>query len=509
MLVLSLNKSVLYEKLESIVGLENLTDKEIVMEAYTVSTTGKFSRGRQEMSEKVEKPGFIVRAGSTEEVQEIVRLANEYKVPIIPLGAMTSAYSETVPSEGCIMLDMSRMKKIEIDEELMTVTLEPGVTWAQAYRELTIKGYWVSNQALPASVSILGTTSQAGSHMPFDKYPVFGGSYYSTATIGLEVVLPTSELLVTGSAALPGAKPEHERAYGPGVGHIFLAAAGTLGIIVKQTLPLWQIPEVRLIVTGLFTHENFKGLSNAMYKIMYDILGGGPIWAERISAFYDATKRPEWELYVDIYGSKRIVEALRKFSEKIITEEGGKIITNPRIFEPENTESPQMYEEYIFWRPRANSINMPILNVARMGIGCETHYQKIPELYDAMLNLLAKHGIPISRIRRGSASPPRRRNAAIQSMSLMYYYNPNDPEEVNKANAINEEWPQIYTQITGEKLVLSSLSALPVQYRLTPTMAKSGMPMLGEYYNLLVKLKRMLDPNRVMNPGKLMDIESY
>jgi len=48
-----------------------------------------------------------------------------------------------------------------------------------------------------------------------------------------------------------------------------------------------------------------------------------------------------------------------------------------------------------------------------------------------------------------------------------------------------------------------------LQYRISPTKAKSGMPMLGEYYNLLVKLKRVLDPNRIMNPGKLMDLEPY
>ena len=69
------------------------------MEAYTASTTGKYSVGMQEIPE-AKKPGFIVRPGSTEEVQEIVRLANEYKVPIIPVGAMTSTYYETVPTLG-------------------------------------------------------------------------------------------------------------------------------------------------------------------------------------------------------------------------------------------------------------------------------------------------------------------------------------------------------------------------------------------------------------------------
>jgi len=166
-----------------------------------------------------------------------------------------------------------------------------------------------------------------------------------------------------------------------------------------------------------------------------------------------------------------------------------------------------MYEEYIFWRPRANSIIMPLMDVGVVRINASAHYQKIPELYDAIVKLFAKHGVPISRIRRGLAGS-RSRSATTQSTSLAYYYDPNDPEDVKRANTINEEWPQVYSKITGAKYV-SRWGGLPLQYRISPTKAKSGMPMLGEYYNLLVKLKRMLDPNRIMNPGKLMDLEPY
>jgi glycolate oxidase len=509
MLVLAVNHSFLYEKLESIVGSENVTDKEIIMEAYTASALRERTLGGVGTVDKVIKPGFIVRAGSKEEVQEIVRLANEYKVPIIPTGALTSEYSGTVPTEGGIMLDFSRMNKIEIDEELMTVTLEPGVTWAQAYRDLAVKGYWVCNQASPGSISILGTTSQAGMHMPFDKYAVLFGSYYCTSTIGMEVVLPTGELLVTGSAALPGAKPQRGRAYGPDVGHIFLGSQGTLGIVVKQTMPLWRIPEVRHVVTGLFTHENYKGLANSMHRIMYDQFKG-PVWVERVSAFYDGPTRQEWELYIQLYGSKEVVEALRKFSERIITEEGGTVYPSTRLLEPETTQSPQMYEEYIFWRPRANSIIMPLMDVGVVRLGGGAHYQKIPELYDAMVKLFAKHGVQKSRIRRGLAGS-RGRSATTQSTSLAYYYDPNDPEDVKRAEAVNEEWPKVYSEVTGVTYrgPFGGGFGGPISYRITPTRAKSVMPMLGEYYQLLKTLKRTLDPNRIMNPGKLMDIEPY
>ena len=84
MIDLAADKSFLYKRLEDIVAPGNVTDKEIIMEAYTASALREKTLGGVGTVEKVIKPGFIVRAGSTEEIQQIIRLANEYKVPIIP-----------------------------------------------------------------------------------------------------------------------------------------------------------------------------------------------------------------------------------------------------------------------------------------------------------------------------------------------------------------------------------------------------------------------------------------
>jgi len=495
----NLAKSVLHERLKAIVGDEHVTGKEVIMETYTATARGR--RDRTEiLIEKPKKPDFVSRPRNTEEVQEIVRLANEYKVPVIPMGAFTSEYAESVPLEGGIILDFSRMKHIEIDAELMTVTFEPGVTWADAYRRMTPLGYMASHQALPASVSILGSTTQAGTHLPLDKLEgPWGTSYYSDLTMGLEVVLPTGELLITGSAALPGAKPYAPRAHGPNVAHIFLGAQGTLGIVTKQTLPLWRIPEARHMVQGNFKDDNFKGLTRASYRIFHDFYEG-PIWAEQQWAIYDGTQegKPfEWEYYVQLYGNKERVEFDRKFSEKIIKEEGGTIISSPRMLEVETDYSPQWYEECIFWRPRANSIvNLPF-GTRNLILRAAVSYDKTPEVHDAALNILAKHGVPWSRIRKGILRTDIR--SGIQLFSISYIYDLNDAEEEKRVKTINEEW--------GEFL---KVRPLPTAYRrLTPESAKVVMPMLGEYYELLKKLKRWLDPNRIMNPGKLMDLEPY
>ena len=491
-----LDKSFLYDKLKGIVGPENVTDKEIIMEAYTASIVW-YAGLTERQIETPKKPDFIVRAGSTEEIQEIVRLANQYKVPIVPIGAFTGVYRGAVPLEGGIMLDMSRMKNIEIDEDIMTVTLEPGVNWAHAYRELAVKGYWISAQALPAYPSVLGSTTQAGAHLPM--YKRASGGAYSTLTIGMEVVLPTGELLVTGSAALPRAKPARARAYGPDVGALFLGAQGTLGIVTKQTLPLWRIPEARHVVTGSFKDENFKGIVRAIRRI-YDDQFEGPIWAEAIWGVYKGEaalkpwKRPgEWEFYVHLYGRKETVEYYREFAEKIIIEEGG-TIGESEFPETETDYSAQMYEEAIYWRPRANSIILAGSTIDRNRITASAPDHKLPELYDAALGVLAKHGVPKSRLHTGLF----RAGVRSQSFSLTYFYDLTDAEEVRRTEAINEEW----ARVTGTKRPQFVVGG----YRPSPVAAKTLMPQLGEYYQLLKTLKRTLDPNRIMNPGKLMDL---
>jgi FAD/FMN-containing dehydrogenase len=498
------DKSSLYDKLKSIVGSENVTDNETIMEAYTASTFRPAPRDTMVVftnAVKPKKPDFIVRAGSTEEIQQIVRLANQYKVPVIPMAGLTSQYAEAVPTMGGIMIDLSRMRKIVLDEELLMVTLEPGVTFAQAYRELAVKGYWIVNQSLPPAIPIMGSTTQGATHMPFDKYASGLNGYQCDLTIGLEVVLPTGVKLITGSSALPGAKPQHERAYGPGVGHLFLASQGTLGIITKQILPVYRIPEARHIVTGLFKIKNIKGYVNASKRMMNDNLQGA-IWVEKVWGWYDA-KAEDWQLYVILYGSKETVEFYRKFSEKIIAEEGGKIYPGfSPMLEPEADWSGgfgKFYEEFIYWRPRANSIVSVPEETDAFGIGGAASYSVLPKLLDAAIEVLAKYGVPLSKLHGGTFSV----GPLSASATYRWAYDLNDPEEVKRAKVIREEWKKVSFEITGTVAVRGG------EYRPSPAIAPEFMPKLGEYYKLLNKMKRMLDPNRIMNPGKLMDIEPY
>jgi hypothetical protein len=113
----------------------------------------------------------------------------------------------------------------------------------------------------------------------------------------------------------------------------------------------------------------------------------------------------------------------------------------------------------------------------------------------------------MSKIRGGFMRPS---GPTGLSFTLNYMYDLNDAEEVKRAKAINEEWPRVlFQEVLGRPPPKALPYARPDMYRLGPSGAPKIMPMLGQYYEFLKKLKRTLDPNRIMNPGHFMDIEPY
>jgi FAD/FMN-containing dehydrogenase len=144
-------------------------------------------------------------------------------------------------------------------------------------------------------------------------------------------------------------------------------------------------------------------------------------------------------------------------------------------------------------------IPAPGINIC--GVGGAASFPILPELHDAALRTLLKNGVPKSRFHTGIFT------GGPTTASAMYYYayDQNDAEEAKRAKTIREEWQKVSSEIIGKKRSELGFAA----YRPSTSTAKELMPKLGEYYNLLVKLKRTIDPNRIMNPGKLMDQEPY
>jgi 4-cresol dehydrogenase (hydroxylating) len=183
----------------------------------------------------------IVRPGSRAEVQQVLRIANAWRIPIYPVsGACNWGYGSRVPSvSGCALLDLARMNRIlDFSEKLAYITVEPGVTQQQVYaflRERKSRLWMDATGASPRS-SLVGNTVERGfGHTPH-------GDHFSHVC-GLEVVLPDGEAMETGFARFEGARTGPLHRWGVGAYLDGLFTQSNLGIVTRMSVWLMPAPE--------------------------------------------------------------------------------------------------------------------------------------------------------------------------------------------------------------------------------------------------------------------------
>jgi 4-cresol dehydrogenase (hydroxylating) len=198
----------------------------------------------------------IVRPADREQVQECVRIANRRGIPIYPISSGRNwGYGSRVPaSDGCVLLDLGRMNRIvDFSEELGYVTVEPGVTQAQLYAFLQERksGLWMDCTGASPHCSLIGNTMERGfGHTPY-------GDHFAHSC-GLEVVLPEGEVVETGFARYGGsaAAPLYRWGVGPSIDGLF--SQSNLGIVTRMTI--WLMPAPEYFQAYYFRSETSEGL---------------------------------------------------------------------------------------------------------------------------------------------------------------------------------------------------------------------------------------------------------
>lgn len=180
---------------------------------------------------------------TTEEVQAVVRIANDYKIPLWPIGrGKNFGYGSAAPvMQGCVILDLTRMKKIEIDEENGTALVEPGVGFYDLYD-------YIESHRLPYWISAPGNSWGSVVGNALDRgvgYTPYGD--HAARIHGLEVVLPNGELLRTGMGAMAGSKTWNLHPYGFGPNWDQMFVQSNFGVVTK--MGIWLMPEPESMVT--------------------------------------------------------------------------------------------------------------------------------------------------------------------------------------------------------------------------------------------------------------------
>jgi FAD/FMN-containing dehydrogenase len=199
--------------------------------------------GRDMTENEPKRPDFVVLPESTEQVQQIVIMANELKIPLIPYVAGANVGGLTIPSDlGGITVDMKRMNRvIELNKKDKYIVIEPGFTFGHLRRlfDTEIPEFRYSFPFAPPFTSVLTNALLHG----LGSLSVLYGSADNFIN-GMEIVLPTGEIVNTGTQAVNRQEVWYGRAPLPDVSGLFIGFQGTTGIVTKMSIQLLDRPPV-------------------------------------------------------------------------------------------------------------------------------------------------------------------------------------------------------------------------------------------------------------------------
>ncbi|HWC95105.1 MAG TPA: FAD-binding oxidoreductase [Candidatus Sulfopaludibacter sp.] len=515
----------------SVVGPENVVTEKASLQA---AETGTFATGYRVPA--------ILRPGSRQEVQECLRIANRCGVPVYPISSGKNwGYGSRMPAaDQCVLMDLGRMNRIlDFSEELAYVTVEPGVTQAQLYAFLQERGSRLCMDATGASpaCSLIGNTVERGfGHTPY-------GDHFAHSC-GLEVVLPTGEIIETGFARFAGAQaaPAYRWGVGPTLDGLF--SQSNLGIVTRMTI--WLMPAPEYFQAYYFRCEKSDGLAGLIdglrplrlngtirsashiandYKVISalqqypwrEMNGQTPLTPDRMGDFRREMKIGHWNGSGALYGTKRQVAEGRRLLRQALKGKAQRL---------------QFMDDRML--ALAGRFAKPYQMIS--GWNLERTLAVLKPVYGLMKGIPTDHPLA-STYWRKRTPPPAQMDPDRDGCGLLWCspVAPNDGKHAERLTGIATDLvlkhgfePAISLTVITERALACIISlawdraqegedqrAMACYRSLLDACANQGyhsyrlsvgsmdaMGQTGTYFNLLQKLKSTVDPGDILSPGR-------
>lgn len=445
-------------------------------------------------------PNAVVWPGSTEEVAKVVAYCNEKNIPVVPVSSRVHVHGSTIPKQGGVVLDLLRMNKIlEIDLSNRLVRFEAGVTWKQLTDALQEKGMRPIMPLLPRpdrSVLTDALEREVPTNIVYD---------YGEPTQSLEIVWANGTIFRSGSASVNGFPVSNSRGAnpsGPGLDfyRFMQGAQGTMGIVTWMSMKIESIPKIDKIFFAPI--DDLSYAMDFLYRILPRRIGQeclllnnvdlAGIVADRIEDFDTlCAKLPPWTLVLTISGLLRRPEEKIAYEEKFLTE----VLRN---------EFPKMLlSDKLPGFPGMGKKLLPMLRTPwpsdvkywknRLRGGCQdiffiTKPEKAPDFIQIVETVAAKHGYPLADI--GKYIQPIEHNRACH-VEFNFFYDPENEQEKTMTAKLNRE------------ASLALMDAGGFFSRPYGELAPIVFDRAGNYTLALKRVKKVFDPNNIMNPGNL------
>ncbi|XP_004136541.2 D-lactate dehydrogenase [cytochrome], mitochondrial isoform X1 [Cucumis sativus] len=416
-------------------------------------------------------PDVVVFPRSEEEVSEIIKLCDQYKVPIVPYGGATSIEGHTLAPNGGLCIDMSLMNKVKaLHVEDMDVTVEPGIGWMELNEYLEPYGLFFPLDPGPgATIGGMCATRCSGS------LAVRYGTMRDNV-INLKAVLANGDVVKTASRA-------RKSAAGYDLTRLMIGSEGTLGVITEITLRLQKLPEYSVVAMC-----NFPSIKDAADVAIATMLSG--IQVSRMELLDEVQVRainnangknlPESPtLMFEFIGTEAYSREQTLIVQQIVSEHNG----SDFVF----AEDPEAKKE--LWKIRKEAL-----------WAC---FALVPH-FEAMITDVC---VPLSHLAELISSSKRELDASSLVCTVIAHagdgnfhtvilFDPKEEKQRKEAERLNHM--MVYKALSMEGTCTG-------EHGVGTGKMKYLEKELGlEALRTMKRIKTALDPNNIMNPGKLI-----
>jgi len=426
--------------------------------------------GRDESAFTVPPPAAVVFAQSTQDVSDAVKLAAQYKVPVIPFGVGSSLEGHLLAVQGGISIDVSRMNQVvRIDADDLTVTVQPGVTRKQLNEAVKSSGLFFPIDP-GADATLGGMTATRASGTNAVRYGTMREN-----VLALEVVTASGEVIRTGTRA-------KKSSAGYDLTRLMVGSEGTLGIITEVTVKLYPLPEAVMAATC-----SFPSLADAVNTTMLIIQMGIPIarcelldanTIRMVNKHSNLSLREGAMLLMEFHGSPASVKEQVEIVQDLAADQDG------QTFEWASTPE----ERTRLWTARHNAYFAGIQS--RPGCKAITTDTCVPisKLADAMLD-------SVSEAEQSGLTYFLVGHVGDGNFHMGYLIDPDSAAERDTAEQLNQQLVHRALALGGTCTGEHGVGLHKMGFLVEET-GSGAVAMMRA-------IKRALDPDNILNPGKI------
>jgi D-lactate dehydrogenase (cytochrome) len=446
--------------------------QQLLGDRFSLSTGVRDHHGKDESSYPAAPPQAVVFAHSTDDVAATVKLCHTHDVPVIPFGTGTSLEGHVLAIHGGVCIDLSQMNRVlAIHAEDLNVTVQAGVTRKQLNAELHDTGLFFPIDP-GADASLGGMTATRASGTNAVRYGTMREN-----VMGLTVVLADGKVIRTGGRA-------KKSAAGYDLTRLFVGSEGTLGVITELTVKLYPVPEAISAAVCAF-----PSVDAAVRTVIETVQLGVPVArmelldALTIGAVNRHSKtslREAPTLFCEFHGSTAAVGEQAQAVQAIAAGHGGmdfEWATKPE----ERTRLWQARHDAYFaclqLRPGSRAVSTDVC----------VPISRLAECIAVTNEDIAQASMPV----------PLFGHAGDGNFHLMILVDPAKPDELAEAEAINHRLVERALAMdgtcTGEHGIgMGKLDFLEAEQ--------------GDAVEVMRAIKRTLDPQNLLNPGKVIRV---